>query len=59
MEAVLTMVIGSIVLMIISFKVYCLGGKYKRIGVDMFRGLIGANIFYWLLVLVIGLAPMH
>lgn len=55
----MTVAIGSLIGIIISFKIYCLGEKkYKRFAVDMFRAILGADLMYIILVLAIGLAPM-
>lgn len=59
MEAIITVITCSIIGVIFGFNVYCLGGKYKRIGCDILRAIIGANVCYWMLVLMIGLAPMY
>lgn len=64
-EAILTVIIGSVIGLIGSFVIgynaYCRG--YKRQATEFLRmawaGIIGANVFYWGLVLMIGLAPMH
>ena len=56
MLAIYTVVGTSIVGIILSFILYCNG--YKKLGVDMFRGILGADLMYTFLVLTIGLAPL-
>lgn len=59
MEAIITVAVCSIIGIIISFNIYCLGERrYKQFAVDMFRAILGADLMYILLVLAIGLAPM-
>lgn len=55
MLAIQTVLIGSVIGIIIAFIMYQNG--YKRQGIDLFRGIIGADLMYTFLVLAIGLAP--
>ena len=57
MLAIYTVVGTSIVGIILAFMLYCNG--YKRLGVDLFRGILGADLMYTFLVLAIGLAPTN
>lgn len=56
MLAIYTVAGFSVVVILLSFYMYCSG--YKRIGIDMFRSILAFDLFYTLLVLMIGLAPM-
>ena len=56
MLAIQTVVFTSIVGIILSFILYSNG--YKKLGIDMFRGIIGADLLWGFLVLAIGLAPV-
>ena len=51
--------ITSLLLIVLAYNIYCLGGKYKRMGIDLFRGVLGADLLYIFLVLCIGLAPSN
>jgi hypothetical protein len=56
MLAIQTVLFTSVVGIILSFMLYCNG--YKRLGIDMFRGILGADLLWVMMVLMIGLAPM-
>ena len=56
MEAIITVTVTSIVFILLSFYMYCSG--YKRTGIDMFRGILAFDVFYIMMVLMIGMAPM-
>ena len=56
MLAIYTVTGFSVVVILLSFFMYCNG--YKRTGIDMFRGILAFDVFYVMLVLMIGLVPM-
>lgn len=55
MLAIYTVLGTGLVSIIISYLLWDNG--YKKLGIDMFRGTLGAVCLYFILVLVIGLAP--
>ena len=59
MLAIYTVGITSIVMIILAYAIFTLGGKYRKMGTDLFKCTIGMDMIYAFLVLSICAAPSN
>ena len=59
MLAIYTVGITSIVMIILAYAIFTLGGKYRKIGTGLFKCVLCVDLLYAFMVLSICAAPSN